>query len=248
MKCRHLLPCSNHQSLFFQDEFSSRAEEGERTGENSPKTRSGDRERRTGLSNGYVTSSFKNGSVKSEKEKKQEHEREREAERGKATYSHRPPLVSSFSQPQPTVIYNNPEICSLASSTYDHLPGSPQQEQQPPTPTSLCQEPQTPPSLHQEPQTPPSDLHIRQERQCNQQEDQISIASYHSNHSRTYSQGYTRPAPPQGCPHYGRQDGGRGLSYTSLDPTSLYSLSAEYYQARCGQSQYAGGECRDAAH
>ncbi|KAK4307585.1 hypothetical protein Pmani_020652 [Petrolisthes manimaculis] len=223
-----------------KDESNGRAEESERTGEDSPKSRSGDRERRTGLSNGYVTSSFKNGSVKNEKEKKQEQEREKESDRGKAGFSHRPPLTSSFSQPLPPVIYNNPEVCSLTSSTYDHLPGSPHQHQ-PPTPTSLCQEPQTPTSLHQEPQTPPSDLHYRQERQCSQQEDQISIASYQSNHSRTYSQGYTRPAPPPGCPHYARQEGGRGLSYTSLDPTSLYSLSAEYYQARCGQSQYSGG-------
>ncbi|XP_066948196.1 nephrin-like [Macrobrachium rosenbergii] len=125
----------------------------------------------------------------------------------------------------------NPEVCSLNSSTYDSQP--PMQ-----------------PLQRKNSATYPSD-------------DQISLASYHSNHSRTYSQGYVRPLPPAGCPHhpprpqqppsyqpsqqlYQQQDPQHQTiqgppAYSSLNPSGLYSLSSEYYDARCNQSSFSSG-------
>ncbi|XP_050729208.1 nephrin-like isoform X2 [Eriocheir sinensis] len=128
--------------------------------------------------------------------------------------------------------HHNPEVCSLTSSTYDASPGLP-------TSASTGLLPQQEQRRGSDAATP---------------DDQISLASFHSSHSRTYSQGYIRPLPPPGCPNYSMHpcqsrpcpqrepqslpsSMQQGQSYASLNPSSLYSLSADYYEARCGQQQ-----------
>ncbi|XP_042223784.1 uncharacterized protein LOC121867769 [Homarus americanus] len=134
----------------------------------------------------------------------------------------------------------NPEVCSLTSSTYD-------------THASVSH-------------------HKRRDSGSLPADDQVSLSSYQSTHSRTYSQGYVRPLPPPGCPHHpatrsqplypgavGRpypqqeqqtkqqqqkqqqQQPAGPPTYSSLNPSSLYSLSSEYYDARCSQSSFSPG-------
>ncbi|KAK8723585.1 hypothetical protein OTU49_011448, partial [Cherax quadricarinatus] len=125
----------------------------------------------------------------------------------------------------------NPEVCSLTSSTYDtHSPTLPQQQLQ------------------------------RRDSGSQPADDQVSLASYHSTHSRTFSQGYVRPLPPPGCPYHPpsrpqplcqgssyyqsqqqseKQQQSRP-TYSSLSPSSLYTLSTEYYDAHCTQSSSSG--------
>nr|XP_045618414.1 nephrin-like [Procambarus clarkii] len=130
--------------------------------------------------------------------------------------------------------HTNPEVCSLASSTYDTHPASLQQQQQ--------------------------EQQQRRDSGSLPADDQVSVCSYQSSHSRTYSQGYVRPLPPPGCPHHpssrpqplyqGRpyhqqqsdqQTQQQQQTYTSLNPSSLYTLSADYFDTRCGHASLTSG-------
>ncbi|XP_071517139.1 nephrin-like [Panulirus ornatus] len=132
---------------------------------------------------------------------------------------------------------NNPEVCSL---------------------TGTC-DPQPPHHHHQH------QHHQRRDSGSLPADDQVSLSSYQSNHSRTYSQGYVRPLPPPGCPHhpplrqqiqplyqshpYHQQQNEQQArhhhhgppTYSSLNPSGLYNLSSEYFDSRCNQSSFSTG-------
>ena len=158
---------------------------------------------------------------------------------GESPYHHHPHHHHLHPHPHPHHHHHNPEACSLTSIPYDVSPGLPTSAS-----TSI---------LPQQEQRKDSDA-------ATPGDDQVSLASFHSSHSRTYSQGYIRPLPPPGCSHYSLHPCQsrpcpqsepqslppssiqQGQSYASLNPSSLYSLSSEYYEARCGQSSFSAGE------
>lgn len=129
----------------------------------------------------------------------------------------------------------NPEVCSLASSIYE------------------CQYKGTSSSVN------------LQEDAKTSTEDQVSLASYHSEHSRSYSYGQIRPMQlyhPQG--KTGVQDGPNSFpsnaicqqkvkldqqnlkitessgKYASLNAANLCELGANYYESRCCQGNPRG--------